>query len=69
MGWDLCVGLLYEHRFAVLKNRNILEFENVKIKSETNLNGDPFCPLLLFLSPPPSSDPESKVKLFMGAIC
>merc|ERR1711895_301605 len=21
-GWDLCVGLLYEHRFAVLINRN-----------------------------------------------
>ena len=22
MGWDLCVGLLYEHRFAVLKIRH-----------------------------------------------
>ena len=28
-GWDLCVGLLYEHRFAVLKM--------MKIKTKTNL--------------------------------
>ena len=24
MGWDLCVGLLYEHRFAVLINVQII---------------------------------------------
>ena len=23
VGWDLCVGLLYEHRFAVLITRNM----------------------------------------------
>ena len=25
-GWDLCVGLLYEHRFAVLTNENTKSF-------------------------------------------
>ena len=34
LDWDLCVGLLYEHRFAVLIKREMLE----KIKREM-LNG------------------------------
>ena len=43
IGWDLCAGLFYEHRFAMLINMNIMKVPSYRIlclsvKKDANRN-------------------------------